>query len=213
MLFLFRWITDYQYLRRKYSSLVLFINSLKFSVFVSLIRVWQKNIRKPWLGLFSCGHPTKHGRRETEGKSWCFRLWIIQRGDGPAERAGQKLKDQPTCQVLGDKFVRLIMSMIISLENVPLCPAQNNSSPDIFLTVLGFVKLWLTSWSREDSYHIFTWPLPLQPAWFTSWVVLSNYSRATIWMNRSGNHIAQFFSPCTIELDEMSAAYRKNTIK
>jgi hypothetical protein len=46
---------------RKYSSVVLFINSLIISLFVFLIRVWQKNIRKPWPGLFSGGHPAKHG--------------------------------------------------------------------------------------------------------------------------------------------------------
>lgn len=172
------WILNLEGNGWKYSSVVLFINNLIISVFVFLIRVWQKNIRKPWPGLFTGGHPAKHGRhpkdikdQETEGKSWCFRLWIIQRGYGPAERAGQKLKDQPTCQVLGDKFVCLIMSMIISFENVPFVLPRIIET-DIFLTVFGFVKLWLTSWSRVDSQHIFTWPLPLQPAWFTSWVVL-----------------------------------------
>lgn len=109
------------------------------------------------------GHPTKHcchpqviKGRETEGKFWGFRLRVEQRGYGPAERVGQELQDQPTCQVLGNKLVCLIM-FIISFENVPLPPKNNSSSMDVLLIALSFwnceklidimVKDWLVSYA------------------------------------------------------------------
>lgn len=182
---------DYQNLRENCSLVVLFIISL----IISFAFLWSG---PDWKVQENCGpdcssvgHPTKHCRhpqvikgRETERKFWSSRLWVEQRGYGPAERVGQELQDQPTCQVLGNKLVCLIISTI-SFENVPL-PLKNKSRIDVLLIAPDF-------WNCEIDWHhgqglisikcftLFRWPLLQKPAGSTSWVILSNYSQATIW--------------------------------